>query len=181
MKTKTKTKTNIQYAFYMPYRYIVKLIGRPPDETGDDRAYMSADVLPRWNFDNYVIRDTCFNDFTYFDKRTQQNEKLKVRYVGKKANYKEDIDDVYVYSEEEEFSDEEINDRANYYVGDVEFFHCKLIFDENLTYEQTDKIIENIINDYVSLFNEQPIVEIKNKKINSVKGEYINLFLLNRI
>ncbi len=150
------------YTLEMPYRYLKKIMGREPDDKGDNSmTYYECEVNACWYFSNYQIINYDYQFYVDLDKYTE----LPVRKVGIEANFKENIDDIEIC----EFMGD--ND-----IGDVDFYKTHVIFKNDLTINKINEIINYLIKEYTSIFNDTPTITYReNKMINTVNGEYIKL------
>lgn len=148
-----------------------KIIGRPPDETGDNNLFYTADCLPLWRFSNYTIISLSYDDFTFFNKKTQQIEEQKIRNIGKNIIPKGDINDYFILSD----SDEENYHQDDNFIGDINYYYFYLKFNDDISTVQANNIVKDFIQQYTLLFNDQPIIELKNGIIYKATGEHLKM------
>jgi hypothetical protein len=155
------------YRLYMPYRYLLKLMGREPDEIGNNDRYLDCCVNPVWHFDEFDVQSWDYNWFT--DRDT--NILLPVREVGANAVYEEDPGDVKV---NENYEDD--------YAGIIDFYYINLLFKNNISDDKKNSIVHDLIKKYVHMFNDEPNIEYQaDKMIQNVDGKYIKMAWMKNI
>ncbi len=123
--------------------------------------YYECEVNACWYFSDFQIINYDYQFYVDLDKDVE----LPVRKVGMEANFKENVHDIEIC----EFMGD--ND-----IGDVNFYKTHVIFKSDLNNTRINEIINYLIEEYTSLFNDTLIITyLTNKMINSVDGEYIKL------
>lgn len=156
---------NRRYTLCMPYRYLVRLMGREPDSIGDNQRYVNCKVNPTWHFDHYTVQSW---DYDWFVNRDLEEPAIwPVREVGEHAVYEEDPEDVKI---NEHYEDGE--------VGNVIFYTVHILFGPGLSHEKKQQVLSDLLQKYVNLFRDPCMfLELERDKITlkSATGKYIRL------
>ena len=169
------------YTIEIPYRYMKKIIGRPPDEIGDDSAYYQCKVNPKWIFENHIIFNCNYQLYTNDNESDNESDNYDkdsdeyVRRVGINATFDEDINDVQIC----DFGDDYMG-FGDDYVDSINLYNFILQFNNISTSIQKNIIIRDFINKYTILFNDIPKIKYyqnTNDIIEKVEGKYLSINL----